>query len=107
MTSEPKTNGSRVISVATGSTFFSGFSLSLNDKSLDDYHGEILARRGLCVIPYDQLESCSTHTRESITFKPDGNIYSFNDKKSHLLASPCQQGSLSPCGFTTKQGLNL
>jgi len=69
MTSGPKSKGSRVISVASGSKSISGVNFSLDGKSINDCNAEILARRGLVSFFYDQLEIYSIHPEESI-FKP-------------------------------------
>ena len=66
MTSGPKSKGCKVISVATGSKSISGVNLSLDGKSLNDCHAEILARRGLVSFLYDQLESFASNPEETI-----------------------------------------
>jgi len=102
MTSGPKTKGSRVISMATGSKSISGSNLSLEGKSINDCHAEILARRGLVSFLYDQLEIFSTHPEESI-FEPAWNarLRIKNHILFHLYVSS------APCGSACDRGSSL
>jgi len=102
MTSGPKSKGCRVISIATGSKSISGVNLSLDGKSINDCHAEILARRGLVSFLYDQLESYSIHPEESI-FKPAGNgrLRIKNHILFHLYVNK------APCGSASEHGSSL
>jgi len=102
MTSGPKTNESRVISVATGSKSISGINLSLDGKSLNDCHAEVLARRGLVSFLYDQLESYLNHSEESI-FEQSGSVRL--RIKNHILFH--LYVSKAPCGSASEQGSSL
>ncbi len=102
MTSGPKSKGCKVISVATGSKSISGVNLSLNGKSLNDCHAEVLARRGLVSFLYDQLESYSIHPEESI-FEParNGRLKIKNHILFHLYVNK------APCGSASEHGSSL
>ena len=99
MTSGPKSKGCRVISVATGSKSISGVNLSLDGKSINDCHAEILARRGLVSFFYDQLEIYSIRSEESI-FEPAGNgrLRIKNHILFHLYVNN------APCGSASENG---
>jgi len=93
-------NGSKVISLATGTRSISGTHLSLVGEAVNDCHAEILARRGLVSFLYDQIEKYSSNPEESI-LESAGTDDLFRLKvKEHILfhlyisSAPCGEASL-------------
>ena len=83
-----------VISIGTGTKCITGGSISDTGQALNDCHGEVIARRGLCRYLYEQLE---------LALKGKVKLSCFTKKKSGLYA--LKEGiafhlyiSTSPCG---------
>jgi len=93
-------NGSKVVSLATGTRSISGTNLSSVGEAVNDCHAEILARRGLVSFLYDQIEKYASNPEESI-FEPAGiddhlRLKVKEDVRFHLYISsaPCGDASL-------------
>nr|SZF06485.1 double-stranded RNA-specific editase 1-like isoform X2 [Psoroptes ovis] len=92
-------NSAEVLSIGTGTKCIAGQNLSLNGDVVNDSHAEILARRGLLHVLYDQLESLLSNNlvdkQEFILEPSDSSGKRFrlkNHLKLHLyITSP-------PCG---------
>ena len=93
-------NGSKVISLATGTKWIRGTNLSLVGEAVNDCHAEILARRGLMSFLYDQIEKYSSNPEESILeLAGTDDLFRFKvkeDVRFHLYISsaPCGEASL-------------
>ncbi len=97
-------NGSKVISLATGTRSMRGTNLSPVGEAMNDCHAEILVRRGLVSFLYDQLEKFSTSPGESILEPVENQDQSSQlrlkvkkDVRFHLYSSsePCGDASCS------------
>lgn len=94
-------NGSKVVSLATGTRSIIGSHLSLEGESVNDCHAEILARRGLVSFLYNQIEKFGTNPEESIfeSVGQDGQLLLKvkEDVRFHLYISstPCGDASLN------------
>ena len=83
-----------VISIGTGTKCITGENISNIGQALNDCHGEVIARRGLCHYLYEQLD---------LAVKGKAKVSCFSKKKNGLFA--LKEGiafhlyiSTSPCG---------
>lgn len=99
-------NGSKVVSLATGTRSISGSHLSLKGEAVNDCHAEILARRGLVRFLYDQIEKFKSNPEESILELAGQNgqfrLKVKEDVRFHLYISsaPCGDASLNSLSDT-------
>lgn len=87
-----------VISLGTGTKCINGGNISNSGQALNDCHGEVIARRGLCYYLYDQLDlalkgkmkvSCLTKKKNGMYCLKEGVAFHL-----YISSSPCGDGRI-------------
>ena len=87
-----------VISLGTGTKCISGGNISNSGLALNDCHGEVIARRGLCHYLYEQLDlALKGKVKVSCFTKKKNGLYALKDGVAfhlYISTSPCGDGRI-------------